>query len=314
MAARKWCRLRDSNSEQCASPTAPPPRICRHFVYAPDGRVLGEYGTSANDPRAEFIWLSPEVGSGSAFGGDDGLGGYMPLAVAANDNPGSGSTTLYWVHANHMGVPALFTDASGTAIPPPSGYSAPGFPGQSRTTADLYYNRYRDYDPTTGRYIQADPIGLAGDSNPYLYAEANPLSNIDPDGLRTRMRPWGFPMPVPKGYGTEDGARRLGQELDNFGKWLCKHSLICQYFNPPRRAAAPSGDFCPVLYRSPYGSGGGGRFGGGGVPIPRKDDNPRDYCHKKCVSQTVGRGYLDASSRYRKCMRKCLASFDDFDY
>jgi hypothetical protein len=27
----------------------------RRFVYAPDGRVLGEYGSSASDVRAEFI-------------------------------------------------------------------------------------------------------------------------------------------------------------------------------------------------------------------------------------------------------------------
>jgi hypothetical protein len=49
--------------------------------------VLGEYGTSANDVRAEFIWMSPQVGDSGMFGGDDGTpesggGGYMPLAPA----------------------------------------------------------------------------------------------------------------------------------------------------------------------------------------------------------------------------------------
>ena len=154
----------------------------RRFVYAPDGRVLGEYGSSASDVKAEFIWMSPQVGDAGSFGGDDGLGGYMPLAVAANDNGTPGTTQLIWVHANHMGVPAVYTNASGAVIAPPAGYSAPGFPGQSRTLADLYYNRYRDYDPITGRYIQADPIGLAGGASPYSYAMNNPLRYTDPTG------------------------------------------------------------------------------------------------------------------------------------
>jgi hypothetical protein len=40
----------------------------------------------------------------------------------------------------------------------------------------------QNYDPTTGRYIQADPIGLAGDPNPYAYALGNPLRYTDPSG------------------------------------------------------------------------------------------------------------------------------------
>ncbi|MEQ1548341.1 MAG: RHS repeat-associated core domain-containing protein, partial [Chakrabartia sp.] len=95
-----------------------------------------------------------------------------------------GATTLNWIHGNHLGVPLIISDASGNPAPA-ADYAAPGFPGQSRTLADLYYNRYRDYDPTTGRYIQADPIGLAGDINPYGYALGNPLRYSDPMGLAT---------------------------------------------------------------------------------------------------------------------------------
>jgi RHS repeat-associated protein len=45
-----------------------------------------------------------------------------------------------------------------------------------------YYNRYRDYNPITGRYIQADPIGLAGDANPFAYAMGNALRYSHPTG------------------------------------------------------------------------------------------------------------------------------------
>ena len=43
----------------------------------------------------------------------------------------------------------------------------------------LHYNIFRYYDPDTGRFIQPDPIGLAGGFNLYQYAP-NPITWIDP--------------------------------------------------------------------------------------------------------------------------------------
>lgn len=40
----------------------------------------------------------------------------------------------------------------------------------------------RDYDPTTGRYLQADPLGLVDGASVYGYARQNPGRYTDPTG------------------------------------------------------------------------------------------------------------------------------------
>jgi hypothetical protein len=43
--------------------------------------------------------------------------------------------------------------------------------------------RARHYDPTVGRFISEDPIGLEGGINPYTFGDGEPVNRADPSGL-----------------------------------------------------------------------------------------------------------------------------------
>ncbi len=47
----------------------------------------------------------------------------------------------------------------------------------------MLYNSYRDYDPSTGRYLEVDPVGLMCGANLYAYVANRPTVSSDRLGL-----------------------------------------------------------------------------------------------------------------------------------
>jgi RHS repeat-associated protein len=104
----------------------------------------------------------------------------------------------FYVHTDHLGTPKLLTDTNGdmvwrgeyrpfgeVTVTTKSVENPLRFPGQHADGLNgLYYNHFRDYDPTLGRYIESDPIGLDAGFNTYGYVHQNPLRFIDPDGRK----------------------------------------------------------------------------------------------------------------------------------
>ncbi|MBN1510489.1 MAG: hypothetical protein JXB13_00605 [Phycisphaerae bacterium] len=50
----------------------------------------------------------------------------------------------------------------------------------------------RYYDPSTGRFLQRDPIGILGGTNVYDYVQGRPVDNVDPSGLLSPSVGTGF--------------------------------------------------------------------------------------------------------------------------
>lgn len=167
------------------------------FVYDSQGHLLGEYNNAGTALR-EYVWL-----------------GDTPLAVFTPN--GSNPPSVFYIHTDHLNTPRVVLNTTAQQrwswLAEPFGTTAPNtnpaslgafafslrFPGQyADAESGLFYNFFRDYDASIGRYVQSDPIGLDGGINTFAYVGGSPTSQVDASGLQAVLPgPMGVPIPVP---------------------------------------------------------------------------------------------------------------------
>jgi RHS repeat-associated protein len=188
--------------------------VTTRYTYGPGG-MLGEYGAASRD----YVWMDS-----------------IPVAVVDG-------SSVNFVHADGLDTPRSVTNATGTVVwswayqSNPFGEQAPTsasgyvlnlrFPGQYYDAeAGTVYNSYRNFDPSTGRYLQSDPIGLTGGISTYGYTESNPLGAVDPMGLAEQRYRFEEVVPTADMVAAEgrltELATRAAQTVDATCDWRCK--------------------------------------------------------------------------------------------
>lgn len=148
-------------------------------IYDPmnSGNLFGEY--FAADYR-EFVYLNGVVVASATDAGR-----YVP-AIMYDHVDGLGSLRVETDTAGNFSYGWAWNDnAFGAQAKTGNGNLYLRFPGQYYDVeTGLHYNINRHYDPSSGRYIQSDPIGLAGGLASYSYVDSAPLQDIDLLGLK----------------------------------------------------------------------------------------------------------------------------------
>ncbi|MDN5924874.1 MAG: GIY-YIG nuclease family protein, partial [Xanthomonadales bacterium] len=207
------------------------------------GHLQGEYDATGKLIE-ETLWLydTPvavlKLRNGASDGGPTGGG----LATAWQGLP-AGGVDVFWIEPDHLDTPRAIVNAAhqlmwqwdsdpfGTTAANETPTPAIGtafvfnlrFAGQYfDAETGTHYNYFRDYEPGTGRYVESDPVGLAGGSNTFAYVESGPLFYDDAFGL------WS-PRPDRWGGGRHDNGRRKYTPGGGIYGLFCLGEKIAKY-------------------------------------------------------------------------------------
>lgn len=237
--------LRVARKEQItrAGATEAAPERVTFYMYDQQGRVIAEANQDAGVIK-EYLYLE----------GQPLAKVFSPNYTSTNsDGVEENQQLLAYFHNDHLGTPRLLTgrtiseedaaDDVEETISSPFGQRVQTnffngglrFPGQYYDDKTGYhYNFHRDYDPSTGSYIQSDPIGLAGGINTYAYAMGNPVKYTDPQGLQTAVILNGTTVSNPFGH---TAIATTGSGVYSYGNDTPLGSSLTEYLQreAPRR-------------------------------------------------------------------------------
>lgn len=141
------------------------------FIYNSAGQLLEERNLAQNVTK-DYIYADGQL-----------------IGLAENGQ-------IVYIVTDHLNAPQIVMDQSGKSI-----WSAKYDPfGKVTITGNyklnvrtdgqyqdeetgLYYNWYRYYSPSLGRYITSDPVGMEAGVNTYIYVNGSPINITDPMGL-----------------------------------------------------------------------------------------------------------------------------------
>ncbi|TPQ26258.1 hypothetical protein C2U68_11950 [Methylomonas koyamae] len=163
------------------------------YAYDAFGRRVGK--TRPGKPLQTFAYAGSQLLAENA--GTPSHYAYLDGQPLARIDGSAANSPIYYFHNHPLGVPLKASNAAGqtawAAQLQPFGLMQTTtnaisqnlrFPGQYfDAESGLHYNMARYYSPELGRYLQSDPIGLAGGINTYAYVRNNPLRYTDRRGL-----------------------------------------------------------------------------------------------------------------------------------